>query len=176
MKAQPKTVGEEHEAFQQQLDGVRLLADSIGTLAPDDVLGRTTELHQFLVRRLLPHAVAEDYVLFPALREQSRGAETIAMTECHRQLARFTDELELVRERLGEHLRRRDMGVYRGLESDLRRILYGIHALLTAHFSKADEVFAESMGSSLSPRARTALFKRLDRYAEDIGQLMHHGG
>jgi DNA-binding MarR family transcriptional regulator len=62
------------------------------------------------------------------------------------------------------------------VERELRRILYGTHALLTAHFAEAEEAFAASLGSKLSPEEREQLFDRLDRYADDVAKLLRFGG
>ncbi len=92
------------------------------------------------------------------------------MTSCHRQLARFTDELETQRARLSSPDQRPDA------ERELRRILYGTHALVTAHFAEAEEAFASSLGSRLSPEEREELFDRLDQYAHDVSKLLEFGG
>lgn len=165
-----KTVHEEHERFQRQVDEILEVADGIGVLSSDELLRRTGELHEFLAHSLMPHAVAEDQILFPALRGESENAPTVAMTRCHRQLARFTDELETQHNRLSAG--DRDGGI----ERELRRVLYGTHALLTAHFAEAEEAFAESLGSKLSPEDRERLFERLDRYADDVAELLRFGG
>jgi hypothetical protein len=92
------------------------------------------------------------------------------MTRCHRQLAKFTDELDAQRALLPERERTRDV------ERELRRILYGTHALLTAHFAEAEEAFAETLGSRLSPEERELLFERLERYADEVARLLRFGG
>jgi hypothetical protein len=170
MKARAKTVREEHEPFQRQVDAILDVADSIGVVSPDELIRLTGEVHEFLAHSLMPHAVAEDSILFPALRGESEDAPTVAMTRCHRQLAKFTDELDAQRALLPERERTRDV------ERELRRILYGTHALLTAHFAEAEEAFAETLGSRLSPEERELLFERLERYADEVARLLRFGG
>jgi hemerythrin-like domain-containing protein len=136
----------------------------------EELIERSGQVHEFLAHTLMPHALAEDSILFPALRREPEEAPTVAMTSCHRQLARFTEELETQRGRLANHDQRPDA------ERELRRILYGTHALLTAHFAEAEEAFATSLGSRLGPEEREALFDRLDRYAHDVSKLLEFGG
>ncbi|HEY7755712.1 MAG TPA: hemerythrin domain-containing protein [Actinomycetota bacterium] len=164
------TVQEEHQRFVRHLEEILELADAVGTVPLDDLVRRTGEVHGFLARDLMPHAVAEDSILFPALRGGTDDAPTVAMTRCHRQLARFTDELEAQRSRLLAHAPRADV------ERELRRILYGTHALLSAHFAETDEAFAASLGGTLSVEERERLFERVERYADDVAKLLRFGG
>jgi hemerythrin-like domain-containing protein len=170
MKSGARSVREEHEPFARQVAAILEAADSVGVVSPEELFEATGEVHEFLAHSLMPHAAAEDLILFPALRRESEDAPTVAMTQCHRQLARFTDELETQRRLLGEGGRTRDV------ERELRRILYGTHALLTAHFAEAEEAFAESLGNRLSPEEREALFARLDQYADEVAKLLQFGG
>ena len=170
MAPQARTAREEHERFDAQVASILEVADSVGVAPPDELLERTGEIHEFLAHTLMPHAMAEDSVLFPALRKETADAPTVAMTSCHRQLARFTDELETQRARLSSPDQRPDA------ERELRRILYGTHALVSAHFAEAEEAFATSLGSRLSPEEREELFDRLDQYAHEVSKLLEFGG
>jgi hemerythrin-like domain-containing protein len=164
-----RTVREEHQRFQLQVDAILHVADSVGVVPLEVLLDKTGEIHEFLAHSLMPHAAAEDLILFPALREGSESAPTVAMTRCHRQLGRFTDDLEAERKRLGARENPRDA------ERELRRILYGTHALLTAHFDEAEEAFESALGK-LSPEEREVLFERVERYADDVAKLLRFGG
>jgi iron-sulfur cluster repair protein YtfE (RIC family) len=70
-----QTVREEHDQFVPYLESVRAIADSIGTISEESVLAHSSEIHEFLAHRLLPHAVAEGTLLFPMVRELTGGPE-----------------------------------------------------------------------------------------------------
>ena len=90
-----ESVKQEHEQFQPNLEEIRTLADSVGRASTKSVLGRATEVHQFLAHRLIPHAVAEGRLMLPLVRKLNGGPETaIGMNQCHVQLGTLTDELE----------------------------------------------------------------------------------
>jgi hemerythrin-like domain-containing protein len=165
-----RTVRREHEAFVRELIGVREAADAVGEEGCREMARRTGAIHEFLAHRLMPHAVAEDVILFPALREESESAHTVAMTQCHRQIARLTDDLEQANARLSQGEESRD------LDCELRRILYGVHALLAAHFDEAEDVFRQTLGRHLSASDREVLFRRLDGSAEEVAGFLRSGG
>jgi hypothetical protein len=87
------------------------------------------------------------------------------MNQCHVQLGRLTDELEGA----VEHSARTGMNAER--ESELRRILYGVHALLTAHFAQAEDVFGAALESTRSPSERAELFESVERSAQDVSDI-----
>jgi hypothetical protein len=83
------------------------------------------------------------------------------MNQCHVQLGRLTDELEAAMRRA----RAKGLGPE---ESELRRILYGLHALLTAHFAQAEDVFTAALAAERTPAERAEVFESVERSAEEI--------
>jgi hypothetical protein len=161
MPAHATTVHEEHARFTRQLDRIAAVADAVGTLTPDELMREVQDIHGFLAYTLLPHAVAEGRVLFPVVR--GTGEEpvvTVAMNQCHRSLSAMTDELEHVASHLG---RRADPE----LERNVRRLLYGIHALATAHLDQLEAEVDPILSRRLSVEARVQLFEALDRCADE---------
>jgi len=164
------TVEEEHAGFREYAVVIREVADSVGDVLPAELVQRTGEVHDFMASRVIPHAVAEDQVLFPALRKESKTAQTVAMTQCHRQLSRFTDELGLLHDRLAR------TGPDRRLELDLRRVLYAMDAMLLAHLDEAEDAYSGSIAARLSPDEQAVLFDKLDGCARDVAELLQFGG
>jgi hypothetical protein len=78
-----RTVREEHQGFQLQVDAILHVADSVGVVPVEVLLEKTGEIHEFLAHSLMPHA-AEDLILFPALREVRTRADRDG--RCHRRL------------------------------------------------------------------------------------------
>jgi hypothetical protein len=135
----------------------------VGRASTKSVLGRVEEIHRFLAHRLIPHAVAEGRLMLPLVRKLNGGPETaVGMNQCHVQLGRLTDELESAMARAHEE------GMDHAMESELRRILYGLHALLSAHFAQAEEVFTAALEREREPSERAELFESVERSAEEI--------
>ena len=158
-----ESVKQEHEQFEPYLEEIRSVADSIGRTSTKSLLGRIGEIHEFLAHRLIPHAVAEGRLMLPLVRKLNGGPEAAAgMNQCHVQLGRLTDELESAMERS-----RKD-GMDAEMESELRRILYGLHALLTTHFAQAEDVFTAAIEKGRTPSERAELFESVERSAEEV--------
>jgi len=161
-----QSVKEEHEQFLPYLEDIRKVADAIGRASIKSLLGRMAEIHEFLAHRLIPHAVAEGRVMLPVVRKLPGGPETaVGMNQCHVHLGRLADELEAAMERS------RREGMDTQMESELRRILYGIHALLTAHFAQAEDVFTSALEPDQTPSERAELFEAVERSAQQVSDI-----
>lgn len=57
------------------------------------------------------------------------------------------------------------------MESELRRILYGLHALLTAHFAQAEDVFTAALEPERGPTERAELFEAVERSAQAVSDI-----
>ncbi len=159
-----RTIHEEHALIRAELETLRELADEIGTLPPVGVLDRAARAHEFLAHTVMPHAVAEGRVLMPLVRDRT-GEPTIGirMTQCHVQVGRLVDELE-------HQLAQLRAGSARA-ERELRRILYSLHALLTAHLDEADEEVEPLLEAELPEDQRRELFGAIERCAREVADL-----
>jgi iron-sulfur cluster repair protein YtfE (RIC family) len=105
----------------------------------------------FLKNDLLPHAAAEDRVLYPAVQGVLGAPEaTATMSPDHTEVGRLTEELTVLRGRIG----------YRWIAPDdaeaLRRVLYGLYAPVQVHFAKEEEVYLPLLDARLSPAEAAA--------------------
>jgi hypothetical protein len=161
-----QSVREEHEQFLPYLENIEKTADSIGRVSIKSLLGRLVEIHEFLAHRLIPHAVAEGRLMLPLVRRLPGGSETaVGMNQCHVQLGRLTDELE------GAIEGSRRSGMDDRRERQLRRILYGLHTLLTGHFAQAEDVFGAALEPARSPGERAELFEGVERSAQEVADV-----
>ncbi|HEY8060118.1 MAG TPA: hemerythrin domain-containing protein, partial [Acidimicrobiales bacterium] len=124
----------EHRTLRPDLDRLRMAADQIGVLAPDRALASVREAHQFLVEELLPHEEAEDAVLYPVFAKVLGGTDpTGTMSRAHVEIAHLVH-------RLGRLLEETDPTDPDPDDlTELRRVLYGLHAILELHFAQEDE-------------------------------------
>ena len=135
---------------------IRKVADSLDAARPAESLAMVHEIHHFLVDELAPHEEAEDATLYPALARVLGGKDpTATMSRAHVEIA------DLIR-RIGRVLDDLDPA---GPDDDditeLRRLLYGLHAVLQLHFAQEDEGYLsladETQPPSPPPEERQSL-------------------
>jgi heavy metal translocating P-type ATPase len=140
---------DEHRELLGVVDRVRAVADGLDRLPPQLALAEVTEVHRFLTERLLPHEEAEDALLYPVVAELLGGDDpTAPMSRAHAEIAHLTRLLGGVLADLGP------AGPEAEDRTDLRRILYGIHAILRLHFAQEEEAYLSLLDHS--GRERTA--------------------
>ena len=139
----------EHRELRPELDELRTVADDLGTVGPGDALAEVRRVHRFLAEELVPHEEAEDRALYPAVAAAIGGVDpTGTMSRSHveiihlvRRLGRLLDEVD------------GDGTATDGPEgpaaptpdpddvTEMRRLLYGLHAILRLHFAQEDEQY-----------------------------------
>jgi hypothetical protein len=67
--------------------------------------------------------------------------------------------------RLTEELARLRASTRPAAGEDLRRVLYGLHALVSAHFAKEEEIYLPLLEDRLSAAEAHALFERMEAAA-----------
>ena len=124
----------EHRVLRPDISHIRTVADALGTVPGADALVMVHRVHRFLVDEVAPHEEAEDATLYPVLARVLGGNDpTGTMSRAHVEIAHQI-------RRLGRVLDEVDPA---GLGDDdvleLRRLLYGLHAILELHFAQEDE-------------------------------------
>jgi hypothetical protein len=125
----------QHDTLRPELDRLRRAADGLADPSADSI-PMARDVHRFLVERLAPHEDAEGAQLYPVMDRLYGNTEaTATMTRAHYEVAR------LIR-RLGRVLDELDVtGIDDSDVLELRRLLYGLHAILELHFAQEDEAF-----------------------------------
>ncbi|OXM45437.1 heavy metal translocating P-type ATPase [Amycolatopsis alba] len=125
----------EHEALLPARSAVRRAADALAEGGGPGVEDAVRHAYRLLEDRLLPHELAEEEQLYPALAEVLGGPEgTMTMSLEHAEIER------LVR-RLRRHLDEAPDGIQADQIDDLRATLYGLDAILTLHFAQEEEAY-----------------------------------
>jgi soluble P-type ATPase len=124
----------EHRILQPDLAQIRDVADRLDRAHPAESIALVRDVHRFLVEELDPHEQAEDRDLYPVLARVLGGYDpTATMSRAHVEIA------HLIR-RVGRILDDVDPA---GADDEdiveLRRLLYGLHAILQLHFAQEDE-------------------------------------
>ncbi len=124
----------EHRTLRPELDQLRVVADELGTSDPHEELEKVREVHRFLDEDLLPHEQAEDAELYPAVARVLGGRDsTDAMSRGHVEIEHQIHRLgRLLSEIPSDEPDEDDM-------MELRRLLYGLHAILRLHFAQEEE-------------------------------------
>ncbi|MGW4121845.1 heavy metal translocating P-type ATPase [Nocardia sp. NPDC004711] len=125
----------EHDVLQDALTKLRAVADRVAERPDDDALRALDAVHRFLLDDLLPHELAEETQLYPALAGPLGGTEaTATMSRAHAEIQRLAT-------RIGTHLElaRARGGFDPDQIDDLLACLYGLHAVLRLHFVQEEE-------------------------------------
>jgi heavy metal translocating P-type ATPase len=124
----------EHESLRPGLERLRQAADGLGTQPGGEAIADVHSVQRFLVDELAPHEVAEGTLLYPVLDRVLGGAESTAtMSRAHAEIARLIRRLGRVLEAIDAEQPDDDD------VRELRRLLYGLHAILRLHFAQEEE-------------------------------------
>jgi iron-sulfur cluster repair protein YtfE (RIC family) len=148
-------VRDEHKELLARTELLRRVADRVGSAAIEGLRKGVGQAYIFLIHQLLPHAQAEEQVLYPTV---ARFLHTLKVTETmsrdHLEVIRLTEELEALRLHL----------FYAPLcESDeqaLRRVLSGLYAILKLHLAKEEEIYLPILEARLPAQEVIAWSKR----------------
>lgn len=154
---------DEHFRFLPYIEALRAAADAVGEAPVERLRVAIEGAYAFLAHDLMPHAYAEDTVLYPFVaRVLGSPAATATMTRDHAEVGRLIQELAPLREYLTEGT------PTRAQEKDLRRILYGLYALVKAHFAKEEQVYLPLLEARLTPEEADTLFAEMERAGKDV--------
>ena len=133
----------EHQTLRPDLDRLRAAADAARRRSRRT--GRwpqVREVHEFLVEDLLPHEEAEDAILYPVLAKVLGGTDpTGTMSRAHVEIAHRSTASDASSTRSIPPSPDADDLI------ELRRVLYGLHAILELHFAQEDEGYLSLVDS-----------------------------
>ena len=124
----------EHTALRPDIEAIQVAADSIGVASSHRAIAMAREVYRLLVEEVQPHEEAEDAQLYPVLARVLGGADpTGTMSRAHVEIAHLIGRLGRVLDDIGGGKPDGDDLI------ELRRLLYGLHAILRLHFAQEDE-------------------------------------
>jgi heavy metal translocating P-type ATPase len=126
----------EHVAIRSDIDRVRAAADGLDRLDAAAALSEIRQVHQLLIEEVQPHEQAEQEVLYPALDRFLGGSDpTGPMSRAHVEITHQIRRLGQLLDDIGpEGPDSEDL-------SELRRLLYGLSAVLRLHTTQEDESY-----------------------------------
>jgi iron-sulfur cluster repair protein YtfE (RIC family) len=117
----------------------------------------------FLHDSLIPHAQAEDAVLYPMVEQVMKApGATATMSRDHVEVVTLTADLQRLRDSLHaapEADQRRD----------LQRLLYGLYAIIRLHFAKEEELYLPVLDAGLGAAEAAEMFRAMHESAHAGG-------
>jgi len=138
----------EHRELLGAVHHLRVVADRLDALPPAAALAELRAASGFLAGRLLPHEREEDAALYPVVAELVGGEDpTATMSREHVEIAHLARLLDRLLDDLGP------AGPEPADLPELRRVLYGLHAILSLHFAQEEEVYLSLLGEASAATA-----------------------
>ena len=137
MNSLSEHIRQEHKNIYPHLDAILTTAHGVGEVPREIQLEMVAECLSFLLHELIPHAQHEDAALYQAV-ERAIGAagSTNAMKREHVGIKAYVDELSDLHGTLTRNHESSEQTI-----RSLRRVLYGIHALVTMHLTVEEDVY-----------------------------------
>jgi iron-sulfur cluster repair protein YtfE (RIC family) len=149
----------EHRDLFPHVTELRTAADAISSWDADTP-NRITKAVTFLRDHLVPHAQAEEAVLYPIVeRLQDAAGSTATMVADHLEIVTRIEALVPVIEAFSQR------SPAEADANDLRARLYGLEAILELHFGKEEEVLLPVLDAHLSDADAAALFEQMGAVA-----------
>jgi heavy metal translocating P-type ATPase len=136
----------EHREFIPQLTKIRNVADRLSDLGSEDLHRELAEVRWFLLDRLPQHEEEEEAVVYPVVEKLLGGEDPMAgMSRAHQEITHLSRLFaQLLEDLPADGPTPEDL-------MDLRRVLYGLHAILRLHFAQEEEAYAWLASESEEP-------------------------
>jgi hemerythrin-like domain-containing protein len=167
MAALPQVVRDEHKELIGRIELLRTVADSIGSASLEALREDVGQAYTFLIHQLIPHAQAEEQVLYPTVGRLLHTLQaTETMSRDHLEVIRLTEELEALRLHLFyAPLRESD-------EQALRRVLYGLYAIIKLHLAKEEEISLPILEARLHAEEVDHLVEAMERTVAEAKSIL----
>lgn len=127
---------DEHEKLMPEVRRIRYVTDRLDMMPPETARRELKEIHTFLAEKLLPHEKAEDAVVYPLVADIIGGEDpTATMSRAHIEISHLIKGFGRVLDEMPPK------GPGPEDVREIRRILYGLYAILTLHFAQEEESY-----------------------------------
>lgn len=160
MAAVTQPLRDEHRELFPMVDSLRVAAEAVGKVRSDELATLVDLALDFITRQLIPHAKAEEEVLYPVVaRLMGAPAATATMSRDHAEVIRLTSELASLRNRMTQARLDEDQSQF------LQQLMYGLHAIIKVHFAKEEEVYLPLLDARLSASEARTMFEAMEAAA-----------
>ena len=153
MDPRTQPLRDEHRALLPELASVRAAADAVGTAAASEQLERA---HRLLVRHLIPHMIAEEAVLYPAIDRLAGSSATTTLRRDHDEIRRRIAQLD-----------NKLSGADTDHDSEVRAALYGLDAIVRLHLAKEEELYFPLLDRHLDDQGATEIVAAMHEVERD---------
>ena len=153
---------DEHKELLPHIEEIRTVANLVGDAPLATLRQEVDNVVVFLTHHLIPHATAEDQVLYPIVGKAIGTPESLAtMRFDHVEIGRMTERLVTLRSGI--------LGTSPSSSQikDLREVLYGLYALVKTHFVKEEEIFLPILDAKLTPPEAHHMFETMEAAAAE---------
>ncbi len=158
---------DEHKELYPQVEILRLAGDAINESLTTSAHNKIEEAYYFLTHQLIPHAQAEDKALYPVVQKVMGAAQaTATMSRDHVEVGRLTEELGTLR------VHRSQLSITTLQAQALRRVLYGLYALVKVHFAKEEEIYLPLLDEKLTAKEAHEMFEKMEAAAGEAKAKM----
>lgn len=153
---------EEHKELLPHIEALRAAADAIDEADGEEVRQKVDAAYLFLATHLVPHALAEDRALYPVVQKVMGSTDaTKTMSRDHVEVVTLIEQLKSARGSMGGESLTADQA------RELRRVLYGLYALVKVHFAKEEEIYLPLLDERLSAGDAKAMFDAMEAAAHE---------
>jgi iron-sulfur cluster repair protein YtfE (RIC family) len=157
----------EHVGLRAGIHRLAEIADTIEMEAPAGV-ALAAEAYRFLAQEIVPHAGAEDLVLYPIIDLALGDGATASLRRDHMEISGLVDALRAVVDELTPD------GPNAQETRQLRRLLYGLHEVLLLHLANEEEVFLPAVENTLSAEVADLTLHGMHRAATQLRSEAAH--
>jgi heavy metal translocating P-type ATPase len=127
----------EHREFAPELQRIRSVADRLDAFTPEQARDELERIRLFLLERLPRHEQEEEAAVYPVVARLIGGEDPMgSMERAHMEIEHLARVFgHLVADLPPDGPTREDL-------VDLRRVLYGLHAVLRLHFAQEEEAYS----------------------------------
>jgi heavy metal translocating P-type ATPase len=127
----------EHKEFAPEVLRIRTTADRLGQMTPEETRRELEAVRVFLLERLPEHEEEEEAIVYPVVAEAMGGEDPLSsMSRAHLEISHLGRIFQQLVDELPQD------GPSPEDLMDLRRVLYGLHAILRLHFAQEEEAYA----------------------------------
>jgi iron-sulfur cluster repair protein YtfE (RIC family) len=159
---------DEHKEMYRDVESLRLAGDAVNESLTTLAHAKIEESFNFLTDHLLPHTQAEDKVLYPMVQKAMGAPQaTATMSRDHIELERLTEVLGTLR------VHKTQLSITFDQVQSLRRVLYGLYALLNVHFAKEEEIYLPLLDANLTQEEANAMFESMEGAAKEARENLN---
>jgi iron-sulfur cluster repair protein YtfE (RIC family) len=162
---------DEHKELLPNIEALATAGDAVGVAPRDKLVEQVHASYEFLSKQLIPHAVAEDKVLYVEvdrlIGSDVKTQATDTMVRDHEEVGALTEKLEALATKLHDgELTTED-------EQELRQVLYALNGIVGLHFAKEEEVYLPLLDRELSPEEAQKVFEQMEKITASQGGAAH---